>query len=254
MTDVQTPIGEGGSPINEAGVDAHEAGPTCAPTYQLTDALAVISGDWLTSPTMSGYPKALDGPAGTRMVALTDFAGGQRGGFWLKQTVPMQAFDVSFDYFIECMDNAQCADGLAVAWINTTDADDLADGAGGRSLALPKHAGGAVTLTADKNFNSGHLSDDDNINAPALTIRSVTGTTNVLRVSVADTFWKARRHMALRLRKGIVTVTDGDLKVTSSIDSGFIGYFGVTAATGNDIDHAWIGAFSGSFYACDPPD
>jgi hypothetical protein len=243
-TDANGDAGGGG----DAGADA-----ACVPTV-IDDALSTIDlSRWLPSPSMGGFPKADPNAPGMAkpMIALIDpMKASQRGGLWLNTPVPTHAFDVTFDYFIDCPNNDFCADGLAAGWIDTTSALDLAGGNGGGALALPNKNGGAVTITMLKNMTSGYT-----LNPVTLATRTITTSApGDSTMSIADdSLVKQLRTASLRLRNGKVSVTIGGLTITGTTASDFTGYFGFTAATGTNFDGVYISSFHGEFYDCDPP-
>jgi hypothetical protein len=242
---------DGGPPGRGDAAGPGDAG--CVPTV-IDDALSTIDVQrWLPAPSMGGFPKADPNPPGMPkpMIALiTPMTAHLSGGLWLSAPVPTHAFDVTFDYFVDCPNpgdayNSLCADGLAVAWIDTKNALDLAGGKDGNSLALPTMRGGAVTITVAQN---------DKQTPVTLAIRTITTVApgSASKSITNDSLVKRLNTAAIRLRNGKVAVTVRGLGIEGSTASDFVGYFGFTAATGDAKQGAYVSSFHGEFYDCDP--
>lgn len=248
---------------DDAGVDGEDPKPSedagCVPIVIDDPLTAIDELRWLKSSTQADYPMAKDAGTGTTMAAVNaSMQPSQRAGLWLRERVPTTAFDVTFDYLVACNDGAYCADGVAVAWVDTTNTSDLSNGNAGRALGIPKLGGGAAAIKLDVKLAD---PDDEEDTFPTLMIHAMdagpsdetpTGTT------VMNSLVGELRKATLRLRDGKLTVTSSNaagevVTVSGPTRSGFLAYFGFSASTGLHFDAAFVGSFHGEFYACQPP-
>ena len=214
---------------------------------------------WQTVSSQSAFPQTKDPGTGTLMAALNATEKSQNAGLWLRNPVPTTAFDVSFDYLIACAEGEYCADGVAAAWLDTLDAGALEQGNPGKELGIPKQPGGAAAVKLDVKLSAPDPKDDT---FPTLIVHAMeagTSDTSATSMKRGDALVGEVRRITLHLRKGQLTVNSTNdagttIAVVGATRSGFVGYFGFAASTGAHYDSAYIGAFHGEFYACEPSD
>lgn len=262
--DAATSEPKDGASARETGVDVADAlvdqDAGCVPSVVVDDPLTTISVlTWQTYSIQADYPAPKDPGSGTLMAAINaSMQPSQRAGMWLRQPVPTTAFDVSFDYLIACKGGEYCADGLAAAWLDTTDAGALEKGNPGKELGIPKLPGGAAAIKLDVKLSDPNLNEDT---FPTLIVHAMdAGTSDKAPTSTlrGDALVGELRRVKMRLRKGQLIVDSTNdagtsISVTGPTRSGFVGYFGFTASTGLHFDAAYVGSFHGEFYACEPP-
>jgi hypothetical protein len=244
--------GTDGDAPSDGGVDAPVP---CLPTV-IDDPLTTLDlSRWIKVSNDAAYPTVEEPPSqNVAMVVLLDMQQARRSGFWLKDPVPTRAFDVSFKYLVLCPMGNHCGDGFGVGWYNTTSPADLANADTGGGLGMPKTPGGALTISLLKNFQS-----NDTIKPVTQQILSVTnGLPGVVSTtSSSDAYVRELRTVTLRLRSGVLAVTNAGASSSQSTSgattSSFTGMFGFHAGTGGDTGGFYIGSFHGEFYACDPP-
>ena len=253
---------EGPEASADAGIAAPtpEAAPGCAPVVTFTDGLTTIDTTrWLVIKDGSNgdHPKAVTGgesPLDGGVVSLvTPGVNNSRGGLWLAMPLPTRAFDVTLSTMIVCKPG--CADGFAVAWVDTTDKSVLDKASSGRTFGIPPGVdGGAMSLDLYKNTES---SDPP---VPYLGLLGVEGTKsagnyawNAAVTPPTPALINALHTIALRMRGGTLTVSvDGTAQTSGAVPSGFSGFFGITAATGGAAATFLVRDVSASFYDCDP--
>jgi hypothetical protein len=253
----------GSAPIPAASVivaptPTPDAGTPCSPEVEVVDALTTgldTLNRWKLEADASnvGYPRIEPSPFGVAALSLLRGATSDaRGGLWLRERVPTQAFDISLSFFIGC---DACADGLAVAWLEALDLRVTDNANTGRSFGLPRAVrGGAAAIDLYQNAETGdgtapglQLLDLDGVRDPgtygwtkaALPVPGVT---------------KAEHKLELRARKGDVEARiDGGPSVKARVKVGFLeGLFGITAATGGDTARFFVRNLDARFYRCDP--
>jgi hypothetical protein len=233
--------------------------PTCTPVV-LKDALSTIDAAvWreVRDGSNGTYPQIVPSPespfSSPALSLVKPAAPSSRGGIWLQTRVPTRAFDVTLSFQIKC--TAPCAEGLAVVWLNTTDANVLDSAASGRGFGIPPTvAGAAVAIDLARNSETGEGP------TPSVSLLSIDGAQNPGDYAWAKpsgpadtTLVSGLRKLEIHARAGNVEVrVDGVLAVSGPSKLGFQGLFGVTAATGGDVAEFFVRDFSGSFYACDP--
>lgn len=257
------------TPALDAAIDTGEDGgrkdpqPSpdagCVPVV-VDDALTTFDElRWLASSTQADYPSAQDAGVGKPMVAVNaSMQPSQRTGFWLRERVPTTAFDVTFDYLVVCTAGAYCADGVAAAWVDTNDAGALSNAGGGEALGIPRLSGGAAAIRLDVRLSNPNLSEDT---FPTLMVHAMdagpSAQTPTKKVTL-DTLVGELRRVTLRLRNGQLSASSANdagesVSIVGPTRSGFVGYFGFTAATGSHTDATYVGSFHGEFYDCEPP-
>jgi hypothetical protein len=246
----------------DTGGDGDEQPPTedagCVPVVVDDPLTTLDTTRWLTSSEQVDYPTPKDPGIGTTMVAINPvMQPSQRAGLWLRQPVPTTAFDVSFDYLLACTDGQYCADGMAAAWVDTNDAGTLSNGGGGKALGIPKLSGGAAAIKLDVKLSAPDLAEDTFPSVMVHAMDAGPSDKTPTKVQRLDTLVGELRTVTLRLRKGQLTVSTsndaGDaITVVGPTRSGFVGYFGFSAATGSHYDAAYVGSFHGKFYSCEP--
>jgi hypothetical protein len=242
----------------EIDADA-DARPGCpAPPVVVADPFAALDGgSWIAVADLSNapYPQIAATPDGLGASLVNPAAISSLGALWIPRTLPLHAFDVTFRYVMPC-EAGTCSDGLAVAWLEATDA-----GAGAlagyvvakASFALPQALrGSAVAFDLHQDAITG-----DPV-APYLSLLALDGAVPGQYAWHAKTAARpnaAGTHaVALRLRKGILEVSvDGALVQTGAVASRFQGWFGFGASSGDTVGTFVVRAFSGTFYACDDP-
>lgn len=241
--------------VTDAAADATvDAGCT---TVTIDDPLSSIDETrWLRTGNDPSYPTVFEpAAAGKPMVALVQpLVVARRSGLWLRETVPIRAFDISFDYLVTCQPNTNCGNGLGIAWLDTRDPTRLAEGEIGPSLNMPPVAGGAVTVSLRKDFED--VDDKDRpvlLRAHAMTM-GLPGT--VLVSAQSDAFARQLRTVTIRLRNGTLTVTNGGAQGPSLVaqtSADFIGFVGFVAASNTVVtEGAFVSSFHGEFHSCDP--
>jgi hypothetical protein len=252
-----------GAVASETSVDGADAtfdqDAGCVPAVVIDDPLTTISIlTWQTYSSQADYPQAKDPGSGTLMAAINaSMQPSQHAGLWLRNPVPTTAFDVSFDYLLACTAGEYCADGVAAAWLDTADAGALEKGNPGIELGIPKLGGGAAAIKLDVKLSSPNTAEDT---FPTLIVHAMDAGTSPKTPTAmlrGDALVGELRRVKMRLRKGVLTVDSTNdagtaISVAGPTRSGFVGYFGFTASTGAHYDAAYIGAFHGEFYACDP--
>jgi hypothetical protein len=244
-------------------VAAPEAAPPCAPTLTFTDPLSTIDATrWLTIKDSSNgdHPKVVmmgsESPlSGSVVSLLSPNDNSSRGGIWLAMPVPTRALDVKLSLQIVCTDPNNCADGFAIAWLDSSDKSVLDTAASGRTFGIPPGVdGGAMSLDLWKNSET---TDPD---VPYVGVLAIDGSKNlgyypwnVMASPKTPSLVNALHTIALRLRAGALTVSVDDVTAASgAVPSGFSGLFGITAGTGGANAVFLVRDVTASFYDCDP--
>jgi hypothetical protein len=247
------------SSAGDGGVDAVADGGGCeAGGVTVVDAFAVLDGgSWFKVADLSNapYPQIASTSDGVGASLVNPAAVSSLGALWLPMKVPLHAFDVTFRYVMPC-DAGTCSDGLAIAWLEATDAGQAALNGyivAKASFGLPQLLrGGAVAFDIHQDAITG-----DPV-APDLSLLALDG-------AVPGQYdWHSKTSprpnmtgthaVALRLRKGVVEVrVDGALVQTGPVASRFDGWFGFAASSGDTVGTFVVRAFSGTFYPCDDP-
>lgn len=254
------PDAEVGDAASDVPIDADaEAGPSClARSVVVADPFSVLDGgSWISVADLSNapYPQIATTPDGPGASLVNPAASSSLGALWIPRTLPLHAFDVTFRYVMPC-EAGTCSDGLAVAWLEATDAGPGALAGyvvAKASFALPQQLrGSAVAFDLQQDAITG-----DPV-APYLSLLALDGAVpgqyawhskTAARPNTAGT-----HAVSIRLRNGIVAVSvDGALVQTGAVASRFDGWFGFGASSGDTVGTFVVRAFSGTFYPCDDP-
>ncbi|HVH45484.1 MAG TPA: hypothetical protein VM925_24190 [Labilithrix sp.] len=242
--------------VSDGGGDGVEADAGCK-TVVVDDALGTIDeARWMRSMNQAGYPSVAfpAGPGRPMVSLLPSMQANRHGGLWLKDPVPLRAFDVSVDYLVTCPAKGPCGDGIGVAWMKTTNPADLESAETGPALGVPKREGGAVTVSLAYDFDNAHGAKPVTLAVHEMTA----GLPGKIALSASnDSFVRQILTMSLRMRSGTIEVSIG--AGTSAVGftvnvapADWAGYFGFVAGTSSAVDGAFVSSFHGKFHSCDP--
>jgi hypothetical protein len=200
----------------------------------------------------NGYPKT----DSLGVVFVNPNEQDERGAIWLEAPVPTRSFDIAFYAYIS--GNAPHGDGLAIAWLATTDekvlnANDL--GTGG-TYGIPKAVrGGGVLFDV---YANGPAGDGP---VPQVAVLAIDGSRapgnydwHAAKGPKNDNLVSRVLEVAIKRRAGRITVTvGGEVEVDSAADPEFIGSFGITAATGGDRASFRVRSLKATFSSCELP-
>jgi len=242
----------------DGGIDA-DAAPKCASTT-ITDSFAELDGgSWVVIADLSNapYPKietTSEGPA-LALVAPDAAAMFSLGAVYISKPITIHAFDVTFRYLMTCPAEP-CSDGLAVLWLDATDAGTtpLATQVSTGTFAIPPGMNGAA-VAFDVYQNAGA---NDPV-PPIISTLAIDGTKTPVSYdwhtkNVAYPALVGNRTVALTLRNGMIEVkVDGTSMLTGPVHAGVPAWFGFGASQGPVTGLFEVKSFSGTFYECDDP-
>jgi hypothetical protein len=234
-----------------------EAGPRCD-GGRYTDPLTTLDASpWLVlHDTSNGaYPQVDPSAEGPAVSFVLPGAASSLGSIWLQPPIAFKAFDVSFRYLMTCPDAGGCSDGLAVAWLEATDAGAAAlqTYTSTATFGLPPGArGGAVAFDVHQDLATG-----DGV-TPAISFLGLDGGVAGAydwHTKTASTAVLAGNHaVAIRVRQGMAEVKlDGVVKLTGPVSTDFTGWFGFAASSGAELGTFAVRSFDATFYECDNP-
>jgi hypothetical protein len=250
------PSHDDGGP-DDSGASAPDRDALCVVT--IDDALGSIDETrWMrvfdAEADASGLPKIETVDGQKAVVLAKEGVRWARGAIWLRNAVPTTAFDVAFDFKIDCEND--CADGLAAAWLDTTSEQALGNANEAGTLGIPANVrGGAVAVDI---YRNGQSNDDPTPNIQILDIDGVRAPGDydwsVQTSNVYPSIDATGHHVELRLRDGQVRVVmDGVAVREAKVTSAFEGTFGFTAATGGVSATFAVHHLRAKFYRCDVP-
>jgi hypothetical protein len=263
-------IAPDGSTSNEGGAAPEQDGSSRAADGDVTprpkcdggryvDSLSTLdASSWIVLHDSSNgdYPKIDPSAEGPALSLVQPGAAASLGAIWLGAPIAMKAFDVTFRYLMTCPDSGACADGLAVAWLEATDA-----GAGvlqaytsTSTFGLPPGVpGAAVSFDVHQDVATGDGP------TPAISFLaldgSVPGTYDWHSKSVVlDGGIDGSHDVSIRVRQGAAVVKlDGTVVLEGPVSVDFLGWFGFSASSGADIGQFVVRSFDATFYECDDP-
>jgi hypothetical protein len=257
-----------GTAIDAATLDASSAdGAACVPTVITEDTFAAGLGTWVPHALRAqGYPKAetfQGGPAAVLLpvvVPIDPDAGNNElvsahSGLWLPGVVPLVAFDLAVEVFVRCTGGGSCADGLVIAWLDTTDHARLANENSGHTAGLPAQTRGAAVVLDNYDNDSSETNDPPapSVQLIALDPARLVGTYPWTVASTGVSFMGAWRTVAVRSRAGDVTVRyEGAEVLGAKVPAFDRGLFGFSAGTGGETDAVALRNVKASFYPCVP--
>ena len=174
---------------------------------------------------------------------------------WLKTPAPLSSFDATIDVRVDCTNQDSCADGVVVAWLETSNLSLLPGSGSGHVAGLPQGVRGAGVVL-DNFVNSPPEPPDPP--SPSLQIIELdpTKTVGLYPWHVATTpfaFLGAWHTLTIQVRGDRVKVfVDGLEKLSGVIPELSSGIFGITAGTGGMTDAVAVRNLSASFYDCKP--
>lgn len=248
--------GDDGASDAAVDVDAH-VGCDAGPVVVADPFVALDAGTWfkVNDGSNAPYPEIAMTGEGLGASLVNPTATSSLGALWLTTPVPLHAFDVTFRYVMPC-DAGTCSDGLAVAWLERTDAGTAPLSGyvvAKASFALPQTLhGGAVAFDLHQDAITGDPVTPD-LSLLALD-GSVPGQYDWHAKTSARPNMTGAHAVALRLRKGVLEVrVDGALVQSGPVASRFTGFFGFGASSGDTTGTFVVRAFVGTYYTCDDP-
>lgn len=176
-------------------------------------------------------------------------------GMWLPNAVPLADFDVTLEAQIRCTSQSSCADGLILAWLDTTDLARLDQGADGHAAGLPPATAGAGVVLDNYRNTAPEPPDPP---PPTIQIIQLDATKTIGRypwtiASRSASFLGGWHEIAVSVRKGAVSVrfdgADWVSGLTAPVERGL---FGITAGTGGETDAVAVRRFDAVFGSCRP--
>jgi hypothetical protein len=234
-----------------------DAGPPCEVKVEDSFGTALDETRWLRGfVNNDDYPK-LANVGGPVLSLIAGQKSQASGAVWLKTELPFEAFDIGLDFDIGCT-NQDCADGMAVVWVATTDPARLVDTAPGSGLGIPR--GTAGTAVAVDLFRSSGIQDPLTPNLSILGINGTAepGTYNWTLVASPQNqnLVGARRRLDLTLRHNTLDARVDGVSVVNGLLATMPvkGSFGIVAATGQDYARFAVKSLKATFYRCNVPD
>lgn len=259
-------------PSDDAGDDAAGDAPSCVPSVVADTKIESGLEDWLPfAYRANGYPKVEafgGGPAAVLFPTVVVPAGagtdggppdpqiyGAHSGIWRPGAVPLAAFDLDVEVFVACTTTSSCADGLVVAWIDSTTLADLTNTNDGHVAGLPASRAGAAVILDDYGNDATETTDPP---PPTIQIVQLDATKSLGQypwqaATAGLSFLGAWHRLGVRLRGGDVSATiDGAAVLSGKVRAIERGLFGLTAGTGGETDAVALRDLHAKFYACVP--
>jgi hypothetical protein len=267
----------------EAAIEA--APPSCLPQLTIDTPLTTTAGTWSArSYKNAGYPK-VESFFGSPAAVLLPFVdttpipidggavdggdGGDAGpaffippermdaigGIWLTTPVALRSFDLELEIYVKCTKSGSCADGVGVAWLDTTSVASLTNTNTGNVLGFPTAVTGGAVL-ADVYHNLADETTDPPV--PALEIVKIEASKNLGHypwavASIGVDFRGAWHRLAISVRGDAVTVHyDGTRSFIGNVPSVTKGLVGISAGTGGETEAVAVRNVKASFYDCAP--
>jgi hypothetical protein len=177
------------------------------------------------------------------------------GGLWHPTPVALRSFDLEVEIYVKCTSVSSCADGVGIAWLDTTSVDSLTNDNTGRTLGLPSSVSGGAVL-ADVFHNAADETADPAV--PALEIVKLEATKAVglypwVVASIGVDFRAAWHTLTISVRGASVTVGyDGKQSFDGTVPMVVKGLVGISAGTGGNTDAVAVRNVKASFYDCVP--
>lgn len=248
------------SSSRDADADA-DAGPKCDSGRYVDSLTTLDASTWFIvhDPSNGDHPKIDPSAEGPAVSLILPGAGSSLGAIWLQPPVDIRAFDVSFRYLMTCPDAGGCSDGIAAAWVESTDAGTAAlqTGTSTATFGLPPGAKGAGVLF-DVHTDT---ATGDGV-TPSVSLIALDGRTpgqyDWHAEAGADAAMEAGvigdHDVKIRVRSGIAEVRlDGVLVTKGPVRTDFTGWFGIGASTGAQLGTFVVRKLDATFYVCDAP-
>jgi Legume-like lectin family len=252
---------------------AADTAPPCAAKVTVDSKFDATLADWRgLQMGVSGYPTVesfLGDPAAVLLPKITVPPGAgtdggppdpqkidARSGLWRPSAVPLVAFDLDVETNVTCTSSASCADGLAIAWIDSADLADLDNQNYGHISGFPKARNGAAIIFDD--YQNDPAPDEVSDPAPPtlqiiqLDADKAVGTYKWHVATAPLSFLGAWQKVHVALRNGEVTVTVGSTSLAGKVRPFARGLFGFTTGTGGKTDAVAVRNVHAKFYDCAP--
>jgi hypothetical protein len=237
-----------------------DAGDVCAPRTVIDSVFSVDLAGWEPLGRASGAYPRIETFAGMPAAVLFPFQPASelqfaRSGVWLAQPVALEAFDLSAQVQLRCTSTTSCADGVALAWLDTTDRTRLTSSNVQQTMGLPDGTtGSAVVFDIYRNAPP----ETPDPLAPSLQLvvldpKAKVGAYDWFVDTAPASFLQAWHTVTIRVRGDQAVVGyDGAELLSGKVPRVALGLFGITAGTGGETHASAVRNVRGTFYDCIP--